>query len=81
MFGKELRTIRVKGGVVSNSERESIVRLVLFMAGANNVKTLDVYNQDGEAELIIVAKMRHNTWLNLFWEMSQAHADTCLFDM
>jgi hypothetical protein len=77
---KEIRTIRVKGGVNIN-ERDRIYRLVLFMVGANNVKTLEAYDRDGNTELIIVAKMKHNTWLKVFYEITMAHADTCYFDM
>jgi hypothetical protein len=77
---KEIRTIRVKGGVNIN-ERDRIYRLVLFMVGANNVKTLEAYDRDGNIELIIVAKMKHSTWLKVFYEIAMGHEDTCYFDM
>lgn len=77
---KEIRTIRVKGGVNIN-ERDRIYRLVLVMVGANNVKTLAAYDRDGNIELIIVAKMKHSTWLKVFYEITMGHEDTCYFDM
>lgn len=77
---KELHTLRVKGNV-NQAERDSITRLVLKLAGVNNVKTLETYDDSGRSELIIVAQMTHNTFLEIWWQMSQAHADTCLFDM